>query len=176
MKEVYQSLKPGSENNGDPTCLTNLYSRCEKHIQDFKKCGSQRVFVIVEDLSNFLNSDRNLFQSSEREVVNFLLKLRALSVTETNSCSISIAGLVYSTQLPTDSLELSRFAKTVTNALSTISFEISPLSTGFSAQVTGFLKVAYNPRKLSNERRVEQAFIRNYHFKLDSNGARATAL
>lgn len=177
IKESYQTLLQSDQlensSSSSPTCLKNLYSRCEKIIQDFKKADTQRLLIIVEDLTNFVDSNTSSFSNSEKEVLQFFMKLKAFNET---TCNITLVSLIQSPQAAADSLELTRFAKAVTNALPTVIFEVSPLSTGFSAQVTGFLRVFCNPRKISCEKRIESASIRTYHFKLDSNTAHATAL
>lgn len=179
IKESYQTtlqldqLENNSSTSSSPMCLKTLYSRCEKIMQDFKKSDTERLLIIVEDLTDFVDSNTSSIFDSEKEVLQFFMKLKAFNE---NTFNITLVSLIQSPQAAADSLELTRFAKAVTNALPTVIFEVSPLSTGYSAQVTGFLRVFCNPRKVSYEKRIESASIRTYHFKLDSNTAHATAL
>ncbi|CAL8074407.1 unnamed protein product [Orchesella dallaii] len=184
LKEIYEKLKIGQTSSAsDPIDLNNLFTRCQQTIQDFRKGGSNKIVVIIDDLSDILSADDgssdSSFEESEKKLMEFLLKLKALSIQchEDNACAVAITSLVNSPEISTDSNELTRFAKSVSQRLPSLLFEVAPLSTGFSSNVTGFLKVVYKPRKRDGTNKViEKAFIKNYHFKLDSNGARVTPL
>ncbi|ODM95573.1 Elongator complex protein 6, partial [Orchesella cincta] len=181
LKDIYEKLKTNptrSASANDHVDLQNLFTRCHQTVEDFRKTGSRRILVIIDDLGGILaangGSAEATFQDSEKNLLQFLVKLKALSVQchEDNSCAVTITCLVNSPELSTDSLELSRFAKTVSQVLPSVLFEVAPLSTGFSSNVTGFLKVVYKPRKSDcTNKVVEKAFMKNYHFKLDSNCA-----
>jgi hypothetical protein len=186
MKEVFDHLKSEQPKPTDNSsfCVKSLFTRCENTIQDFKKTsGSRRILVIVEDLTNFLQCNDELskskFRNSERLILEFILKLKALSVLyeEEDKCSVTVSCLIQSPEVPSESPERTRFAKSLSQTVPSIMFEVSPLNTGFSSQVTGYLKVSFNPNAVSHViKKVETPFIRNFHFKLESNGARVIPL
>lgn len=189
MKELYLNLKLGKPSDSEPIpfSLEDLYSRCEALVKDFRKDEDdkdkkKRLLIIVEDLTNFLQPKSPAdFPVSERLVTQFILKLKALSILNQDDVSISIAALTHSPDPASEHPDLSRFSNLMSQTLlPSVAFEVSPLSTGFSSQITGYVKVVSNPNPSQASKPkvslTESPSSRTYHFKLENNAVRVIPL
>jgi len=135
-----------------------------EEISNFSSSGDGKVrqLIVIEDLSTLLYQEEG--NCAEKNVMEFMWKLRNFAKPR-ETCLLT---LVHSVEDSGDSVG-TRFAKLVAQVLAQVSIQVSPLSTGFSPQINGYLTTRTKVNRPTN-------WVKSNHYKLEDRNIRVTPL